>query len=166
VLARLVTCLATCAVVVAASWLHVTGAAAEAPARTRPHWDWPIAPAVIVRPYVAPETLYGRGHRGLDLEATPGTVLRMPFDGQVSFVGRVVDRTVVTVTDGSDWSLSMEPVESRLVLGDRVSRGSSLGRVGAGPHCGCVHVGVRWRGMYVNPLLVFGSLPRAILLPW
>jgi hypothetical protein len=47
-----------------------------------------------------------------------------------------------------------------------VSRGSVLGRVDFGPHCRCLHVGVRWRGMYVNPLLVFGEVPRAILLPW
>lgn len=165
-IARLVTCLATCVVIVVGSWLHGAGAAAEAPARTRPHWDWPIAPAATVRPYVAPDTPYGRGHRGIDLVATAGTVLRMPFDGQVSFVGRVVDRTVVTVTDGSEWSLSMEAVESNLSIGDRISRGSVLGHVTVGPHCTCLHVGVRWRGMYVNPLLVFDSIPRAILLPW
>lgn len=119
-----------------------------------------------MRSYVAPETLYGRGHRGLDLKAMTDTIIRVPFDGQVSFVGRVVDRSVVTLTDGGDWSLSMEAIETNLSVGDRVSRGSVLGRVAFGPHCSCLHMGVRWRGMYVNPLLVFDTLPRAILLPW
>lgn len=165
-LARLVTCLVTCVVIVAGSWLHVAGAAAEAPARIRPHWDWPVTHAVVVRAFIAPESSYSRGHRGLDLAASAGAILRMPFDGQVSFVGRVVDRNVVTLTDGGEWSLSMEAVASNVSVGDRVSRGSVLGRVGFGPHCRCLHVGVRWRGMYVNPLLVFGEVPRAILLPW
>lgn len=163
---RLVTCLITCAIIVSGSSLHSVGAAAEANNRIRPHWDWPLEPALFVRSYVAPETLYGRGHRGLDLKAMTDTIIRVPFDGQVSFVGRVVDRSVVTLTDGGDWSLSMEAIETNLSVGDRVSRGSVLGRVAVGPHCNCLHLGVRWRGMYVNPLLVFDTLPRAILLPW
>jgi hypothetical protein len=29
-----------------------------------------------------------------------------------------------------------------------------------------VHVGLRFNGEYVNPLLVWGEVPRAVLLPW
>jgi len=29
-----------------------------------------------------------------------------------------------------------------------------------------VHLGLRYRGEYVNPLLTWGEVPRAVLLPW
>ena len=45
--------------------------------------------------------------------------------------------------------------------------GAVIGTAGAGGHCSgsCVHVGVRVDGQYVSPLLFFGGVPPAVLLP-
>ena len=165
-LARLLALISAFALAVAGAWCGSLPSAHALTERTRPHWSWPLSPAIQTRPYVAPQTAYGSAHRGLDLVAKPGTVLRMPFDGRVIFVGRVVDRTVLTVSNSPDWLLSFEAIASTVHIGDRVSRGAAIARVANGPHCACIHIGVRWRGMYVNPLLVFDSLPRSVLLPW
>ena len=139
---------------------------ARAEQHARPHWSWPLTPAVQTRAFIAPLTRYSSGHRGIDLAARIGAQITAPTSGVVSFVGRVVDREVLTVSDGGEWTVTFEAVSSKLHVGDRVVRGAPLATVSAGPHCSCVHIGVRWRGWYVNPLLVFGSLPRTVLLPW
>ena len=39
------------------------------------------------------------------------------------------------------------------------------GRSGGHTPAGAVHVGVRWNGVYINPMLLFGGVERAVLLP-
>ena len=128
-------------------------------------WDWPTDGAhVIVRPYIAPATEYGPGHRGVDL-ASDGT-LRAPADGVVTFAGVVVDRGVLSISHGGGLISSYEPVTTELVAGDVVHRGDVIGTVEPG-HCSqlCVHLGVRVDGEYVSPLLYLGEVPRSVLLP-
>jgi murein DD-endopeptidase MepM/ murein hydrolase activator NlpD len=52
-------------------------------------------------------------------------------------------------------------------VGSSVARGAPIGSVGTGGHCadGCVHFGVRVDGVYVNPMLLLGEVPPAVLLP-
>ena len=59
---------------------------------------WPVGlrPSVI-RGWEPPATTYGRGHRGVDLTAAPGTPVRAVAPGRVSFAGRVAGRGVVSV---------------------------------------------------------------------
>ena len=134
-------------------------------AAVAPPWGWPsTAPHQVVRPFIAPATPYGSGHRGVDLAA--GTALVAPADGMVSFAGRVVDRGVLSISHGGGVVSSYEPVTTSLVAGDIVLRGDVIGSVEAG-HCStlCVHVGVRVDGEYVNPLLYLGEVPHSVLLP-
>jgi murein DD-endopeptidase MepM/ murein hydrolase activator NlpD len=128
-------------------------------------WDWPVTgPHAIVRPYVAPPTPYGAGHRGVDLAS--GTELRAPADGVVHFAGVVVDRGVLSIDHGGGVLSSYEPVTTDLVAGDVVRRGDVIATIDPG-HCSepCVHLGVRVDGEYVSPLLYLGGVPRAVLLP-
>jgi murein DD-endopeptidase MepM/ murein hydrolase activator NlpD len=130
-----------------------------------PAWGWPsTAPHQVLRPFIAPATPYGSGHRGVDLAA--GTALVAPADGIVSFAGVVVDRGVLSITHGGGIVSSYEPVTTELVAGDVVHRGDVIATVEAG-HCSvlCVHVGVRVDGAYVNPLLYLGDVPHSVLLP-
>jgi len=48
-----------------------------------------------------------------------------------------------------------------------VSAGQEIGAVDVGGHTpsGALHIGVRRDGAYINPLLLFGDIPRSILLP-
>jgi murein DD-endopeptidase MepM/ murein hydrolase activator NlpD len=130
-----------------------------------PQWSWPVrGEHTIVRPFVAPETQYSAGHRGIDIAAT-GDVLA-PADGVVHFDGIVVDRPVLSITQGGGILSSYEPVVSSLHAGEIVTRGEIIGHLAAG-HCSqvCLHFGVRVNGQYVNPMLFLGELVRPVLLP-
>ncbi|WP_430645414.1 murein hydrolase activator EnvC family protein [Agromyces sp. GXS1127] len=131
-------------------------------------WAWPVGPPVVVMaPFRAPPTPYAAGHRGLDLTATAGDVVVSPADGVVSFAGPVAGRGVLSIDHGDGVVSSIEPVAADVATGDSVRAGERVATVGAGGHCdaACVHFGVRVHGEYVSPLLMFGGVPRAVLLP-
>lgn len=141
--------------------------AAEPPRAMNARWAWPLpAPHAIARPYVAPDTPYGRGHRGVDIRAPTGTEVRAPAAGVVHFAGFVVDRPVISIEHADGVLSSFEPVDAVVAAGERVRRGQVIGTLLAG-HCAapCLHLGARVRGEYVNPLLFLGGVPRAVLLP-
>jgi len=127
-------------------------------------WAWPTAPVRVLRPFVAPAHAYGPGHRGIDLAAE---TVRAPADGRIAFVGPVAGRDIVTIDHGDGLVSTFEPVTTELTVGDIVARGSPVGLVAAAGHTGpgTVHVGVRLKGVYVNPLRLLGGVPRAVLLP-
>ncbi len=141
--------------------------AVDAPrtARAAAAWEWPLAAARIVRPFVAPAHAYGPGHRGIDLIGA-GPV-RAPADGVVAFRGMVAERGVVTIDHGVGLVSTLEPVRDGPPAGTVVRRGDEIGAVDAGGHAapGTLHLGVRRDGEYINPLLLLGGLPRAVLLP-
>jgi murein DD-endopeptidase MepM/ murein hydrolase activator NlpD len=147
--------------------LAVSLAAGMGPAAAPPEreWAWPTASAHVVRPYAAPAHAYGPGHRGIDLAAVDA--VRAPAEGVVAFVGTVVDRGVLTIDHGDGLVTTFEPVTSALRPGDTVTRGQEVAVVAIGGHTepGAVHFGVRRHGEYLNPLLLLGGVPRAVLLP-
>lgn len=128
-------------------------------------WVWPVSPVQIARPYAAPAHEYGPGHRGIDLVAADE--VRAPADGIVAFAGVVVDRGVLTIDHGDGLVTTFEPVVTELHVGDAVDRGVPVAAVSSGGHAGAgtVHFGVRLHGEYINPLLLLGGVPRAVLLP-
>lgn len=139
------------------------------PASGVPGWAWPLSPRpAVVGDWAPPEQRWGRGHRGVDLDAAAGAAVRSPADGTVSFVGFVVDRPVLTLDHGNGLRSSFEPVESALVRGERVRRGEIVGVLRGRGHCGataCLHWGVRRDRDYVNPLQFVGALEPSVLLP-
>lgn len=131
-------------------------------------WRWPVdGGRHVSAAYRAPAHAYGPGHRGMDVTAAVGTAVGAPADGVVAFQGVVVDRPVLTIRHADGLVSSFEPLESSLRAGDTVSRGQEIGRVSTGGHTapGALHVGVRRDGEYINPMLLFGAVLRARLLP-
>ncbi|MHC5560045.1 M23 family metallopeptidase [Kocuria sp. U4B] len=132
-------------------------------------WAWPLSPRpAVVGDWSPPAQRWHRGHRGVDLAAGTGAVVRAPADGTVSFAGRVVDRPVLTLDHGGGLRSSFEPVESTLRRGDRVRRGQAVGTLRGRDHCvpgDCLHWGVRRGEDYVNPLGFVGVLWPSVLLP-
>lgn len=132
-------------------------------------WVWPLDRMRIVAPFVAPAHEYGPGHRGIDIRPLDeGEVtLRSPADGIIAFAGRVADRSVVTIDHGGGLVTTLEPAEAIAAVGSEVRRGDPVATGSIGGHAapGAVHFGVRSDGRYINPMLLLGGVPRAVLLP-
>lgn len=147
------------------------GAAGAAPdpgsstIETVERWRWPVAPVRIVRPFVAPAHRYAPGHRGIDLQGAP--VVVAPASGIVAFAGVVVDRPLVTIAHPGGLVTTLEPVVTPLRPGTPVVPGMPIGVLAVGGHAaaGTLHFGVRLHGEYINPMLLLGGVPRAVLLP-
>lgn len=130
-------------------------------------WVWPLTAFRITRAYVAPAHEYGPGHRGIDLAPLSTDTVRTPADGVVAFRGSVAGRPLITIDHGDGLVTTLEPVASQLTVGSRVARGQEVGTISTGGHAaaGTVHFGVRRYGQYINPMLLLGGIPRAVLLP-
>ncbi|MCR2763687.1 M23 family metallopeptidase [Microbacterium sp. zg.B48] len=130
-------------------------------------WVWPSERFRLVRPFVAPAHEYAPGHRGIDLDPASGGVVRAPADGVVAFSGAVAGRGILTIDHGAGLVTTLEPVESTLAPGTSVRGGEEVAMLAAGGHAspGTLHFGVRLDGEYINPLLLLGGVPRAVLLP-
>lgn len=129
-------------------------------------WSWPATGhRTVVVPFRASVHAYGPGHRGIDIASSAQALA--PADGVIAFSGRVVDRPLVTIDHRNGLVTTLEPVMSPLAPGTVVHRGDAVGEVAAGGHtpAGALHVGVRWNGAYINPMLLFGGVERAVLLP-
>lgn len=89
----------------------------------------------------------------MDVVALPSDPVTAPISGVVTFVGRVNDRGIVSITVGNQ-VVSVEPVVGTAAVGDIVGAGDPIGIVGTGGHCSlrCVHIGIRVNGNYVDPL--------------
>ncbi|MFF7156533.1 peptidoglycan DD-metalloendopeptidase family protein [Streptomyces sp. NPDC008139] len=131
---------------------------------------WPVAgpgvrgrPAVL-RAFEPPATPYAAGHRGVDLRAGPGSVVRAAAPGEVTFAGKVAGTDVVVLRlDRPDASLRVtyEPVRGTVAVGTRLAAGGPLGVVtDSAVHRspGCLHWGLLRGDVYLDPL--------TLLPPW
>jgi murein DD-endopeptidase MepM/ murein hydrolase activator NlpD len=126
-----------------------------APAHATGSWTWPVTGAVI-RGFDPPGSPYGSGHRGIDVAAPSGTLVRAPAAGVVSFAGNVGGRLFVTIDHGGGLLSTCSFLSALLVHeGDLVAQGEGIALSGTG-HVGDttpnVHIGVRLNGEYVDPL--------------
>ncbi|WP_166408896.1 murein hydrolase activator EnvC family protein [Labedella phragmitis] len=148
----------------------VTDRASTAVAAARADWSWPTAGRRhIVDAFDAPEHRFGAGHRGIDIAAAVGETITASANGTVIFSGPVAGRSVITVDHGGGLVSSYDPIVPNVRSGAPVSAGHVLGTLGPGHamHCrsGCVHLGVRFEGAYVDPAPFFRPPRRSVLLP-
>ena len=123
----------------------------------------------VVRPFVAPTTRYGPGHRGVDLATTPGQQVLAPADGQVTFAGSVAGRGVVVLGHDDGVRTEYEPVQPDVRAGSRVVAGAVIATV-TGQHGSCdpgrcLHWGARRGNTYFDPLTLLQPLGPVVLLP-
>jgi murein DD-endopeptidase MepM/ murein hydrolase activator NlpD len=123
----------------------------------------------IVRGWLPPPSVYGRGHRGVDLAARAGEPVRAAAPGRVSFAGPVAGRGVLSIavsgTGAPPLVITYEPVVPLVAKGDTVRAGQPVARLDTGPfHCpaGCLHWGLLRAGVYLDPLSL---LPPGLLRP-
>ena len=144
-----------------------TGAATGT--RLRGSWQWPLQPRpAVLRPFVAPQTRYGPGHRGVDLAGRPGQPVSAVAAGTVSHVGVIAGRGTVTVLHADGLRSTYEPLDALVRVGEAVRVGQELGRLsGGGSHCtpgSCLHLGALRGESYLDPLSLLGQR-RVRLLP-
>ena len=153
----------------AASGAPVAGSAVPPAAATS--YVAPLAGVIVVtRPFVAPLTRYGAGHRGVDLASTEGEPVRAAGPGVVTFAGTVAGRGVVVITHQDGVSTEYEPVTARVGQGAAVMTGQLVavvhGKHGACAPGGCLHWGARRGGEYFDPMLLLRPLGVVRLLPY
>ncbi|MFI6337269.1 murein hydrolase activator EnvC family protein [Streptomyces sp. NPDC050535] len=127
---------------------------------------WPVGVRpLVVRGWDPPATTYGRGHRGVDLAAPPGSPVRAVAPGRVSFAGQVAGRGVVAVeladTGTPPLRTTYGPVRASVSKGAEIAAGEVLGTVepGASPcPTSCLHWGLLRGKIYLDPL--------SLLPPW
>ncbi len=130
-----------------------------APAGAAGSWTWPVIGAVV-RGFDPPGSPYGSGHRGIDVAASVGTLVRAPASGVVTFAGNVGGHLFVTIDHGGGLLSTCSFLSVLLVhKGDLVIQGQGIALSGSG-HVGDttpnVHFGVRVNGEYVDPLAYLG----------
>jgi Peptidase family M23 len=120
--------------------------------------------------YLAPASEYGTGHRGIDFHVEPGQPIQSPAAGTVHFVGKVVNRHLITIRTDKGKLASFEPVCSQLKAGERVSAGQPIGIRCDGDstyeaHCeSCIHASARDNFGYLSPLHMLGQKSPSVLL--
>ncbi|HRW19530.1 MAG TPA: M23 family metallopeptidase [Dermatophilaceae bacterium] len=137
------------------------------PTPARP-WSWPVTPPPsVVHPFDPPAQPWGSGHRGVDLAAPAGTVVRTPTDGVVTFAGVIAGRAVLVVGHPGGLRSTFEPVHTTVPVGAALARGDPVGVLTETPgHCvpaTCLHWGVLRGETYLDPLALLAG--RVVLLP-
>ena len=97
-----------------------------------------------------------------------------PANATVHFVGKVVNRQLISLSHDHQLISSYEPVCSTLTEGDPIQKGELIGEVCEGDetysrHCegqSCLHFSIRKNGEYLSPLWFTGELKNSRLLPW
>ncbi len=133
-------------------------------------FGWPLRPRPTVeRGFDKPERNWLPGHRGVDLAGAAGQAVLAAGDGIVVFAGEVAGKPVVSVDHPGGLRTTYEPVEAKVSVGSRVSRGTPIGTLVAGhegcPAAACLHWGARResgahnRREYVDPLGLLHEVP-------
>ena len=132
-------------------------------------FSWPLpSPHPVLRPFEAPSTPYGPGHRGVDLGGTTGQAVLAVGAGVVVFAGQLAGRGVVSVDHPNGLRTTYEPLAPAVTAGRRVAAGAVLGHLLPGhAECPgtCLHWGVRRGREYLDPLALVAR-GRVRLLPW
>ena len=135
-----------------------------APAAHAGSWRRPVD-GPVVRSFVVVGDRYARGqHRGVDLGAPPGSVVRSACSGRVDFTGRVPGGGLtISVRCGPVVATYQQLGALAVRAGEVVARGRRLGAVGRSgdaytrqPH---LHFGAREAatGRYLDPLTLLGA---------
>ena len=152
---------------------HPSSWAPVAPRSSRVPRLWMPVTGPLVRGFDARAGPYGPGHRGIDIAAPVGELVRAPTAGRVVFAGPVAGVNWVTLMAAPGVLVTLGPLLDPAVTATRVRSKAPVGRVGpghaatrAGPATpATLHLSVRVDGVYVDPLAYLVDRPRPRLVP-
>lgn len=143
-------------------------------AGTSDSWVYPLSSHEVLRDFLAPNSDYSAGHRGVDFAGAEGEPVLSVAAGVVRFAGQVGGRGVVSVSLANGYVAEVEPVCPIVANGEQVVAGQTLATLcsSGSNHCpqACLHVSARRfsteyaRGFaYLSPLLFFGTFSESHL---
>jgi hypothetical protein len=149
---------------------HASGHITVLGALSTPRWrSSVIQPVRLQNTFLAPKTLWGSGHRGIDLLTTDGAVVLSPAAGTVVFSGLVATKPVVAIQHGAIRS-AFEPACGVVPVGTEVASGQLVATVcgqGYQSHCApqlCLHESARTDAGYLSPQYLMGELTPSRLM--
>ncbi|MBW3659325.1 MAG: peptidoglycan DD-metalloendopeptidase family protein [Actinobacteria bacterium] len=133
----------------------VPAAAAAVDADAEHGFALPVA-GEVVSGFDAPLHAFGAGHRGVDIAAVSGTVVRAPAAGRVGFADVVAGARWVTLDHGGGLRTSYgELARIDVAPEEEVAAGAVLGTVGTAHHRrGLLHWSARRGRDHIDPLLL------------
>jgi murein DD-endopeptidase MepM/ murein hydrolase activator NlpD len=137
---------------------------------------WMPVTGPLVRGFDARAGPYGPGHRGIDIAAPVGELVRAPTAGRVVFAGPVAGVNWVTLVVAPGVLVTLGPLLDPVVTATRVRSRAPVGRIGPGHPAtraapaspaapAALHLSVRVDGVYVDPLVYLVDRPRPRLVP-
>ena len=117
---------------------------------------WPVV-GPIVRGFDPPSTVYGAGHRGIDIASPAGTTVVASADGVVTFEGVINYVPMLTITHPDGVRTTYQPVAATVKQGETVTAGQAIGHLLAGHGAEpSLHFGVLVGRTYLDPLRWLG----------
>jgi Peptidase family M23 len=142
-------------------------AASAGPAVAR--WVAPLpGPVDVRRGFSPPRTRWGPGHRGVDLAAGAGAVVRAAGAGVVTYAGVLAGRGVVVVRHGA-LRTTYEPLTALARVGTVVAPGTPIGRLAFGhggpepPGVALLHWGLLRGQTYLDPMRLLRFAPSRLV---
>ena len=134
---------------------------------------WMPVTGPVVRGFDARAGPYGPGHRGIDIAAPVGELVRAPAAGRVVFAGPVAGVNWVTLVVAPGVLVTLGPLLDPVATATRVRSKAPVGRIGPGHAAtpatpaspAALHLSVRVDGVYVDPLVYLVDRPRPRLVP-
>ena len=112
----------------------------------------PPVPGPVTQHFVAPTCQRCAGHRGITIDNSDGVTAVSPVGGTVTFAGSVAHQLYVVVEPSPGVLITVGRLAVMTVReGDAISEGRAIGTSGA-----TTYLGVRLRGVYVEPLRFLG----------
>lgn len=140
----------------------------DAPRIVRSHRLPTAKDAQVIRAADIPDAVWEPGHRGVDLEASPGQVIVASRGGTVAFAGVVAGTPVVSISHADGIRTTYEPVLARVRTGQKVRRGEAIGvlaDVTTLPDYARKSPGLSWGAgfegkgrVYIDPMTLLGSV--------
>lgn len=140
----------------------------DAPRIVRSHRLPTAKDAQVIRAADIPDAVWEPGHRGVDLQASPGEAILASRGGTVAFAGVVAGTPVVSISHADGIRTTYEPVVARVRAGQKVRRGEVIGvlaDVANLPEHARKSPGLSWGArfegkgrVYIDPMTLLGSV--------